>query len=393
MAADWPPGCELVHRGEPLRVTCFIGSLKPNGAERVLVRIADWLSAQGAAVEIVTVEPPGATDLVPSPSVRHRVVSPVRVPGQLARRAAVLPGTRRALRAGDPDVVLSFLTEMNVAALVVLAGTGVPVVVSERVDFREHHVGRVSDGLRRVTYGRAATVVVQTHELAEWVSRTTSWRVAIIPNAVVTPPVLPVPAWLTGGRRTLLAMGRLEHQKGFDVLIEAFARLADRHPDWDVVIAGEGRDRDALEAARGRLGLDARVHMPGRVAPPWGLLNAADLFVMPSRYEGFPNALGEAMAAGVPVVSTDCPTGPRDLVTPGVDGELVAVEDVGSLATALDRYMGDEGLRAATGARAVTVAERYAPEIVLPQWGRLLLSAAASGGPRRRRFRGGARRD
>src|SRR5215213_4760469 len=77
VTADRPPHGELVHRGEPLRVSCFIGSLKPNGAERVLVRVADWLSAQGAAVEIVTVEPPGATDLVPSRSVRHRVVSSV----------------------------------------------------------------------------------------------------------------------------------------------------------------------------------------------------------------------------------------------------------------------------------------------------------------------------
>lgn len=361
---------------EPLRVTCFIGSLKPNGAERVLVRVVDWLSAQGASVEIVTVEPPKPNDLSPSPAIPHHLVDVGYGQNQMVRRGLMLPGTRRGLLAQKPHVVLSFLTEMNVAALVVLAGSGVPVVVSERIDFRHHYVGRFVAGLRRVTYGRAAAVVVQTRELAEWVDARTGWQVAVVPNAVVTPPTLPVPDWLAGDRRTLLAMGRLERQKGFDVLLQAFAGLADRHPDWDLVIAGEGLERRELEFARSRLGLESRVHMPGRVDPPWGLIEAADLFALPSRYEGFPNALAEAMAAGVPVVATDCPTGPRDLVRPGVDGALVAVADVDAFAAGLDLYMGDAELRAATGARAVEVADRYAPDVVLPEWGRLLLRAA-----------------
>ncbi|MEJ7783947.1 MAG: glycosyltransferase family 4 protein [Solirubrobacteraceae bacterium] len=370
---------DLVVDGDtPLRVTCLIGSLKPNGAERVLVNVVDWLSAQGATVEIVTVEPPRSNDLAPSPAVRHHVVTARRGRSQSVRRALMLPGTRRALLAQKPHVVLSFLSEMNVAALLVLTGTGVPVVVSERVDFRHHAIGPVVETLRRATYGRAAAVVVQTRELLRWVEQQTGWRGTVIPNAVIVPPVMSAPDWLAVDRHTLLAMGRLERQKGFDVLIRAFGDLADRHPTWDVVIAGEGRDRATLELTRSQLGLESRVHMPGRVDPPWGLVDASDLFVLSSRYEGFPNALAEAMAAGVPVVATDCPTGPSDLVRPGIDGDLVAVGDVGALAAVLDRYMGDADLRAAAGARAVEVADRYAPDVVLPEWGRLLVRVARS---------------
>lgn len=381
----------ILERGRPLRVTCLIGSLKPNGAERELVAVADWLDAHGASVEIVTVEAPRGNDLVPSAGVRHRRVDVQRGRRQMVRRALLLPGTRRALLANKPHVVLAFLTEMNVAALLLLIGSGVPAVVSERVDFRHHDVGSLVDRLRRVTYGRADAVVVQTQQLARWVETHTRWPVTIVPNDVVVPPAARAPDWLAGDRRTLLAMGRLTMQKGFDVLLEAFGELAARHPDWDLVIAGEGGERTTLEATRRRLGLDSRVHLPGRVDPPWGLVGAADLFVLASRYEGFPNALAEAMAAGVPAVATDCPTGPRDLIRPGIDGVLVPVADIAALAGALDAYMGDDGLRAAAGARAREVADRYAPDLVLPRWGRLLLQAAEGRGPRPRALRRGPR--
>ncbi len=157
-------------------------------------------------------------------------------------------------------------------------------------------------------------------------------------------------------------------QKGFDLLIEAFARVAPSFPDWELTIHGEGDSRAGLEAARDRLGLTDRVQLPGPTRDLPSALTTADLFVLSSRYEGFPNVLCEAMAAGVPVVSFDCPSGPAEIVRDGTDGLLVPAGDVAGLAAALARLMGDDRARAAFAERAPEVAGRFSAQAMLAQW-------------------------
>ena len=150
--------------------------------------------------------------------------------------------------------------------------------------------------------------------------------------------------------------------------LPAFARVAGDHPDWSLVIWGEGTERPLLEALRERLGLADRVRLPGLTGRPGAWVEDAALVVLPSRYESFGNVVTEAMAAGLPVVVTDCPWGPGEIVQHGVDGWLVPPEDVAALAAGLGLLMGDDALRARLAEAARRSVRRFARESVMALW-------------------------
>jgi glycosyltransferase involved in cell wall biosynthesis len=160
----------------------------------------------------------------------------------------------------------------------------------------------------------------------------------------------------------------MDQFKGHDLLLNAFASIKDRHPNWSLIILGEGAQRQELESLRDRLALGNRVSMPGLVKNPEDYLRQADLFVMSSRFEGLPLSLGEAMASGLAVISTDCPTGPREMITDGVDGLLVPNEDGDALGAAMDRLMSDDQTRQRLAARASEVTQRFGVEKVMAMW-------------------------
>jgi glycosyltransferase involved in cell wall biosynthesis len=289
------------------------------------------------------------------------------------RRALAI---RRALRATGPDRAVSFGDIMNCLVLLAASGTGTRTIVSERNDPRHLAMHQPWATLRSRLYPRADAVVVQTAGVADWARRhLPSARTVVIPNFVCPRPGSRYPTGPDGAQeRRLVGMGRLTPQKGFDLLIAAFARVAPAHPEWRLVIAGDGQERSRLEALVSELGLDTRVALPG-VLNANEHLASADMFVLSSRFEGFPNALMEAMAAGLPVVSFDCQSGPREIIRDGTDGILVPNEDVTSLAAQLDRLMSDEPARLRLGRAATEVVERFSLERVMAQWEELVDAA------------------
>jgi glycosyltransferase involved in cell wall biosynthesis len=174
-----------------------------------------------------------------------------------------------------------------------------------------------------------------------------------------------------------MGLGRLTPEKGFDLLIEAFARIAPAWPMARLVIWGEGDERARLEAIRARLDLVDRVELPGATRSPERELRSATIFVLSSRLEGLPMVLLEAMAVGRPVVACDCDYGPRDIIRPGVDGLLVPPEDVPALAEAIDGLLRDDERRGTLGRRAVEVRERFAIEAISDRWDALFQEARA----------------
>ena len=288
------------------------------------------------------------------------------------KRLSVL---RRAIKESAPDAVVSFLDVVNVVTILATAGLGIPVVVSERIEPSRHRIGAAWRALRRWSYRYAASVVTLTPDALRYFPDAVRRRGTVIPNPVSRPPDSRM-AQAADRKKVVAAVGRLVHQKGFDRLLAAFGMVAPHHPGWSLAIWGEGTDRQVLETQRDQLGLSGRVSFPGWTPNPFAELQAAGLFVMSSRYEGFPNALCEAMACGAPVVSFDCP-GPRHIVRDGVDGVLVPEGDVEKLAASMDQLMANPAERDRLASNGIRVTERFDQDKVMAMWERLIVSCTA----------------
>ena len=358
-------------------VMLLVSSLGGGGAERVISELASFLCDCGYPVTLTTLEGEGEDFYGLDPRVRRTRANIMwnssGVVQQIVNTFRRLSIIRHAVRAAKPDVVVSFIDMTNVRALAALIGTSIPVVVSERTDPRHHRIGRAWETLRRLTYPLAARVVVQTDGVRDWAQGVfRRAKIDMIPNAVRAFSAVPAyrPAQMPAGP-TIVAMGRLSDEKGFDLLLDAFAQSRLAANGWSLVVLGEGPKRSALSEQAVRLGVSAQVLLPGRTREPEAWLKHADIFALSSRYEGFPNVLIEAMQCGAASVAFACDSGPSAIISDGVDGLLVANQDVSALALALRRLADDAPLRHRLGRAASRVVERYSREAVYGQWRQL----------------------
>jgi glycosyltransferase involved in cell wall biosynthesis len=268
------------------------------------------------------------------------------------------------------------MTTASVLAIAAARGLPCRVIATEHTHPPSQELPEMWERLRRWAYPKAAAVVALTAGTAEWIERNVPGsRVTVIPNAVRWPldqgePVLAPPD--CGGRRRLLAAGRLHPVKGFDLLITAFQSIAHYFPEWDLVILGEGHARQDLQDQIEAAGLAHRISMPGRAGNVGQWYMESDLYVLSSRVEGLSNTLLEAMASGLAPVAFDCETGPREIVRNGIDGVLVSPsEDTEALAAHLSDMMAHEEQRKAYARRAVDVRDRFSTTRIMALWGHL----------------------
>lgn len=358
-----------------IRLLCFLPGLEGGGAERTMVNLVNGLPAHGFDVRLATGRADGpAAAWLADPG----VLMDLRAP---RARQAVLP-LRRIIADWRPDVLLSTMVEGNIMAVaatrwlrrrpaVVVRETNSHAARDDLSAGVRHAAGwayRHSDRLIALSSG-VGIEMVETYGLAPQ-------RVSVVPNPVdvdhlgAVAAAAPAAPWPADGRPVVIGVGRLTRQKGFDLLIEAVARLNSRPR---LVLLGEGPDRGALIAQAAARGVDLLA--PGFVAEPAAWVARADVFALSSRWEGFGHVIVEAMAAGTPVVATDCPHGPRDILRDGETGVLVPPGDPAALADALGALLADAGRLKALATAAQSDSRRFSLEAVVARYAEVLREA------------------
>jgi glycosyltransferase involved in cell wall biosynthesis len=349
------------------------------GAERVLAIVVSGLAARGHEVTVLSFDAPGGRSFYPMDARVRRMALGL---GSTDRKTgprdffARLPALRRALRAQRPEVAIGFMHSMFVPLAFARVGLRIPMVASEHT-VPEYYRSRRGEYALLVLAGLlSARVTVPSVAIRERMPARLRARTVTIPNPVVASgPAAP----RARDTKIVLAVGRLDADKDHATLIDAFAAVAARFPDWRVRIVGEGALRDALARKIVALGLDDRVTI-ARATPDIAREYAhAEVLAVPSRYESFGMATAEALATGVPVLGfTDCP-GTNELVRHGENGWLVdaaGATRAGAFAGGLAALMSDAGLRTRLGAAAAHTVSRFDPDSVVSAWERLLESAA-----------------
>lgn len=332
-------------RGASGRIAFFLPSVRGGGAQRVVVNLIQGITERGVPVDLVLATATG-------PFLNQLPVG-VRVVDLRARRLmGSFAPLVRYLRRERPRVVVSSMTHANLITLWAarVSGTGTPVVVtvhntlSQASQERSALDGVLEPYLLRTFYPWSASVVAVSRGAADDLASTSGLardRVEVIYNPVITPDIMalaratPDHPWFGPGQPpVILGVGRLTRQKDFPTLIRAFAEVRRRRPAR-LVILGEGEDRPVLEGLVAELALGDAVSLPGFRDNAMAYIAGSAMFVLSSAWEGLPTVLIEALAAGTRVVSTDCPSGPREILEDGRLGTLVPVGDVAALAAGM----------------------------------------------------------
>lgn len=352
------------------------------GVERMSIALANAMADRGHKVHLLSWDKADAATFYPLDDrvTWHKLdMGDANVRASLRLRLQRFKTMRRLVQQIAPDVAVGFQQGTFWNALVGTIGHRIPVIAAERNSpnrFDHLKAGKKRDRLFH-TFRLATRITVQFPDYVDGYPPYLRDRIVAIENPVMLADGFAAPAGIPGDRKTLLSVGRLTYQKNPDLLIDVFSRIADRHPDWTLRLVGNGESEDELRALVARLGLEARVVFAGAVQDTSAQYRAAHLFCLASRFEGFPNAVAEAMAHGLPCVGyADC-AGMPQLIRDGETGVLAAGNgDPETLAAALDRMMADDAGRALLGAQARAAIARYEPTLIFDRWEALFQALA-----------------
>ena len=345
----------------------YIDSMQLGGANRVMANLANHFSERGAEVVLIN-------DIIPEKDVPEyeicksikRIFLDIHSTSPIISNIKRICKLRHIIKKENPNIVLSFMGPPNIRMLLAGLGLRYPKIVSVRNDpYKEYGSGLVKI-ITNFIFKFADGCVFQTQDASRYFSRSLQKKSKIIFNPVgnqfykVTQVSNP---------HNVVTVGRLSPQKNQALLITAFTKIAHDFPNENLIIYGEGELRNDLEDLAREYGIEERVVLPGRISYISEKLSEAKIFVLPSDYEGMPNALMEAMAVGIPVISTDCPCGgPKILIEDESQGILVPCNNAEALAQALCRLLKDDDLREKMGAAGEKRALMFKPDVIFSHW-------------------------
>lgn len=352
-----------------LRLTFVIESLGGGGAQRVLALLTAALTDLGQEVCVITYAERGPDRVKLDPRVTRHAVdlggASNSILDAVTKNIRRVSGLRGVIADSRPDVVISFVGTTNILTLLACTGLGVPVVISERNDPARQSLGRAWDVLRRLLYRRAAVVTTNTAAAVAAMSRyVPASKLSLVPNPLAVSGEINAPE---ADNPYVLAVGRLHPQKGFDVLLEAFALFTGTHPEWRLELLGEGPERDRLAAMAATLGVASKIRFAGFVDPA-PFYQGCAIFVQSSRFEGSSNALLEAMGHACPIIVTKTPGAMPEFVNADVNARAVPIEDAKALADAMASLASDPSAAQQLGFSARQAVSDLTPDRIAAVW-------------------------
>ena len=366
-----------------MKITIILPSLSSGGAERVMVLLSEGFLEKGHKITLITIAGK-ERDFYKLPTGVVRIA--LDIAGDSSnileaiknnfKRVLIL---RKAIKSTNPDIVISSLVSTNILTVLSLLESDIPILINE-----QNYTTKISKKknwykLRNFIYqysDRLVSSSIGVDNTFKWLNskkRVVSYNpLSRISEDDLTEKIdldedkiSPRSNWIT-------SMGRLTEQKGFDILIKAFYRISSNNPDWQLIIIGEGHLRSDLLELVNQYNLTEKVFLIGRLDNPFPIVKKSKFFVMASRFEGFGMVHAEALACGIPVISTDCPAGPNEVIRHDIDGILVENKNELELANAMDKLISNPSERQRLACNSHEVKNRFSLEKTVDKWENLI---------------------
>lgn len=350
-------------------IAMFISSLNKGGSERVLVNLAEYFYGKGYAVTIVTQYQTeneyGISDGI------QRVYSEIpeeEIGGsRIVNFAKRFGRLRNIWKKEKPDLILSFIGKNNMMAILTSRFLHIPTVISVRGEPKEEYYSGVLRLAAKALFPMADGVVLQSRGSMEFFAPAVRRKSIILPNSLN--PAFIREVYRGERERRIVSVGRVDANKNHIMIIKAFAALAGQYPDYELTIYGEGELRESLLHQIEEMGLQDRIHLPGSISNVAGAIYKASVFVLSSNSEGMPNTLIEAMALGIPSISTDCPCGgPAELIDDGENGILTKVDNWEELEKNLQKILSNDDFARKLSENAAKIQEKLNPDLINAKW-------------------------
>lgn len=352
------------------KIDIITRAMTSGGAERVIAQLANYFTEKDISCRIITTE--NGEVMYPLHEKIDIVAIGKKSNNKVIDRILRYKTIRSVVQKNKADVVLTMPEDTGIYAILALIGTGIPVYVSERNNPWVMPDVKITRLLRKVAYPFAQGIIFQTQMAKSFFPQYIQKKGVVLQNPV---DATRIPEPYIGERKKVFsAVGRLEPQKNFPMLIRAFSEFHKREKDYKLVIYGEGRERINIENLIKELHLENSVSLPGRNKDVLNCINDCAAFILSSDYEGMPNALIEAMCMGMPVISTDCPSGgPREIIENEKNGLLIPVNDELRMTQAMFNIIKD-GNSCLLGQNAYKTGKHLMDASVFEDWKNVLIN-------------------